>query len=52
MIGHLLLDEGQKDVIQKRFDELKDVYPDPIVTEVSSEMPFYPAEEYHHNYFQ
>ncbi len=45
------LDEGQKDVIQSVFDELKDVYPNPIVTEVSSEMPFYPAEDYHHNYF-
>ena len=46
-------DEGQKkaaeDII-KSLDEAK-IYPDPIVTEVTEATTFYPAEEYHQDYY-
>ena len=51
--GIFFHDEGQKkaaeDII-KSLDEAK-VYPDPIVTEVTEATTFYPAEEYHQDYY-
>lgn len=45
--------EDQKKTAEKmkaQLDEAK-VYPDPVVTEISPEAPFYPAENYHQDYF-
>lgn len=44
-------DDSQKAVIDEVMYELKDVYEDPIVTEVSPLPPFFEAEDYHQNYF-
>lgn len=47
-------DETQRTVAETVIEELeeKDVFPDPIVTEVEPLEAFYPAEEGHQNYFQ
>ena len=44
-------DDAQKDVISMVMDELKNTFPDPIVTEVSPLPTFFVAEDYHQNYF-
>ncbi|MCO6462457.1 MAG: peptide-methionine (S)-S-oxide reductase MsrA [Saprospiraceae bacterium] len=44
-------DDAQKATILQVFDAIKHIFPDPIVTEVSPAMPFYPAEDYHQNYY-
>ena len=46
-------DEEQQAIITKIISELTEqkVFTAPIVTEVGSEVPFYPAEVEHHNYF-
>lgn len=45
--------ENQKSIaetLKKRLDE-SGAYPDPVVTEISEFKAFYPAEDYHQNYF-
>lgn len=46
-------DEGQKEAAEKIISELEEdeVYGKPIVTEVSSLDTFYPAEDYHQDYY-
>jgi peptide-methionine (S)-S-oxide reductase len=46
-------DEEQKEIAGKSLIETaaSGLWPDPIVTEISPFINFYPAEEYHHNYF-
>ena len=46
-------DEIQKELAQKYKQKLENegVWNDPIVTEISSLLNFYPAEDYHTNYF-
>ena len=44
-------DDEQKQVIEQVMEELKDTFPDPIVTEVSPLGTFFVAEDYHQNYF-
>lgn len=45
--------EEQKKSIQKFIKLLQEekVFPDPIITEVSPQVEFYPAEDYHQNYY-
>ncbi|MBK8601655.1 MAG: peptide-methionine (S)-S-oxide reductase MsrA [Saprospiraceae bacterium] len=43
--------DEQKQVIEQVMEELKDTFPDPIVTEVSPLGTFFVAEDYHQNYF-
>lgn len=46
-------DEKQQksaEAIKKRLDDAG-VYPDPIVTEITAASTYYPAEDYHQNYF-
>jgi peptide-methionine (S)-S-oxide reductase len=46
-------DEDQRasaEAIKARLDEA-DIYSDPIVTEITAASTFYPAEDYHQNYF-
>lgn len=46
-------DEGQREAAMKKKEELEKVglWPDPIVTELSEFHAFYPAEEYHQDYY-
>lgn len=46
-------DESQKQAVEETIAELKreNVWPRPIVTEVAPLGPFYPAEDYHQDYF-
>lgn len=46
--------EGQKRIAQEIIQELerKKIYDKPIVTALEPFQAFYPAEEYHHNYFE
>ena len=43
--------DEQKEIIEQVMEELKDTFPDPIVTEVSPLGTFFVAEDYHQNYF-
>jgi len=43
--------EQQKAIAEKVFEEVKPLYEDPIVTELSSFEVFYDAEEDHQNYY-
>jgi peptide-methionine (S)-S-oxide reductase len=44
--------EDQKAKAERSIDkEASDIYDKPIVTEISPASTFYPAEKYHHNYF-
>lgn len=46
-------DEQQKIAEKSKNDlEKSNIWQDPIVTEITQIEVFYPAEEYHHNYFQ
>ncbi len=44
-------DDGQKAIAEKVMERLKDKFPDPIVTELAPLKVFYPAEDYHQNYY-
>lgn len=46
-------DERQKEIAERKKAEVDagDLWPDPIVTEISPLDTFYPAEDYHMNYF-
>jgi peptide-methionine (S)-S-oxide reductase len=46
-------DQAQKETAEKVIAELEDegVWPNPIVTEVTEAGPFYPAEDYHQDYY-
>ena len=44
-------DEKQKDIIEQSIKETQKLWNDPIVTEVRQFEAFYPAEDYHQNYF-
>lgn len=46
-------DEKQKEIAEKKREEVNSLglWPDPIVTEVGALQAFYPAENYHQNYF-
>lgn len=46
--------EEQKNIAEQSKKDLQDahIWPEPIVTEIVPFTEFYPAEEYHHNYFQ
>jgi len=43
--------DEEKKIIEKVMVEVQKEYSDPIVTEVSPKPVFYPAEEYHQNYY-
>ncbi len=43
--------EQQKSVIEEAIQQAQEDYRDPIVTQVEPQQVFWPAEEYHHNYF-
>lgn len=47
-------DEDERDMAAKIIEELtlQKVYPDPIVTELAPLTRFYPAEDYHKNYYE
>jgi peptide-methionine (S)-S-oxide reductase len=45
-------DDGQRQIAEQLIGELNDVYPSPIVTEVRPVGVFYPAEDYHQDYFR
>ena len=46
------VDQEQESIAKKVIDEMNSTTFDaPIVTEIQSEMPFYTAEEEHHNYY-
>lgn len=41
----------EKAVIDEALAHAQTLWPDPIVTEIKQDQPFYEAEDYHHNYF-
>ena len=43
--------DEQKEIIEQVMEELKDTFPDPIVTKVNPLSTFFVAEDYHQNYF-
>lgn len=43
--------EQQKSVIEEAIQQAQEDYRNPIVTQVEPQQVFWPAEEYHHNYF-
>jgi len=44
-------DEEQKRIAQEKIQEFSALWSDPIVTEITALDQFYPAENYHQNYF-
>lgn len=44
-------DESKKEIAEQVFEEVKDIFPDPIVTELKPFEVFYEAEDYHQNYY-
>ena len=44
-------DAAQKMTVERILEDLKNVFPQPIVTEVVPLDQFYPAEKYHQNYY-
>ncbi|MDR9430917.1 MAG: peptide-methionine (S)-S-oxide reductase MsrA [Natronomonas sp.] len=45
-------DDAQRETVEAVIDELEPLYDDEIVTEVAPLETFYPAEEYHQDYFE
>ena len=45
-------DEAQEKIVRKVVAGLKDTFDSPIVTEIKKLDKFYPAEEYHRNYYE
>ncbi|ACV46327.1 MULTISPECIES: peptide-methionine (S)-S-oxide reductase MsrA [Halomicrobium] len=45
-------DEAQRETVEAMIDDLGDQYSDPIVTEVEPLETFYPAEQYHQDYYE
>ncbi len=45
-------EEAQREIVRHVMDRLQKEKDIQIVTEVQSATPFYPAEEYHHNYYR
>jgi len=43
--------DEQKMIADKVMNNLKDVFPDPIVTQINALEKFYPAEKYHQDYY-
>lgn len=48
----IYMDESQKKIAEKTIQGLKGEYDSPIVTELSPFSAFYPAENYHQDYFK
>lgn len=44
-------DEAQKEVFERAVEKASEIWDDPIVTEISALEVFYPAEEYHQDFF-
>jgi peptide-methionine (S)-S-oxide reductase len=45
-------DEAQREAVEATIDDLDEQYDDPIVTEVEPLETFYPAEQYHQDYYE
>jgi peptide-methionine (S)-S-oxide reductase len=45
-------DEAQREAVEATVDDLEEQYSDPIVTEVEPLETFYPAKEYHQDYYE
>ena len=45
-------DEAQREAVEATVDDLEEQYSDPIVTEVEPLVTFYPAKEYHQDYYE
>ncbi|MBC7231375.1 MAG: peptide-methionine (S)-S-oxide reductase MsrA [Actinobacteria bacterium] len=48
----LYTDEAQRDRVERFIDSIREGYERPIVTEVKRLERFFPAEEYHHRYYE
>ena len=44
--------DSQRPVVEKAIDEAQSDWPNPIVTEVADFDAFYPAEDYHQEYYE
>ena len=45
-------DEAQREAVEATIEDLDEQYSDPIVTEVEPLETFYPAEQYHQDYYE
>jgi peptide-methionine (S)-S-oxide reductase len=45
-------DEDQRETVERVVDDVAEYYDDPIVTEVERLETFYPAEDYHQDYYE
>jgi len=45
-------DEAQKAAAERSLAEARDLYPNPIVTQIEPLVTFYPAEDYHEDYYR
>lgn len=50
--GIYFQDDGDEAIILASKEAGQKLWPDPIVTEVKKATTFYPAEKYHHNYYE